>query len=253
MRISVVEKYQKWLVEYAKTKKHNSELKFPLRKDYADNPLSRVETGGFHNYLVEKQLIDRHSLSDRQAAVQGVQGMLRFANHDNPLLLEALGDLLTDKFGTDRDAKRIAARCYLKASYVANPDLDAVAYRKLAENALEMQTRQPDDHAPITLAEIETEFKAELADADVWYAGLRNQEADWIATGLDADAAFDRLYTQEPAALGEIDETLGDRWRNTLVARYPTIFVIAFGIIAICIGIAFWLARRYFRNSKASR
>ncbi|WDQ19366.1 hypothetical protein [Rhodopirellula sp. P2] len=33
-------------------------------------------------------------LEEIQAAAKGVMGMMRFGNHDSPVLLEALGDLL---------------------------------------------------------------------------------------------------------------------------------------------------------------
>jgi tetratricopeptide (TPR) repeat protein len=194
------ERYQKWLVEYALTRCKDGKLTFPLQPVRDDGPLWGPNPYGFSAFLKERLRKSHLDQDDVQAAVKGVLGMMRFANHANPLLLEALGELLLAHGGPD--AKRLAARAYLKASYEMTDDAARQAYRKLAGNALSMQTTGPYNSDQLMLSDLETDFQAELADADQWYAELRAQELGWIRDGKDADAEFDRLYTEEPTALG---------------------------------------------------
>jgi len=190
------EKYQKWLVEYAMTRVKDGKLAFPMR----ETEVRFQEEGPFAAFLAKRHGIERLGPSERQAAIKGLLGMMRFANHRNPLLLEALAELLVHPDG-GWDAKHLAARAYLQASYqVEGTARDA--YRKLAEAALELQVVDKSSHRQLKLAEVEPEFKAELADAEVWYAELKGRERDWIAKGLNADAEFDRLYTTEPELPG---------------------------------------------------
>jgi hypothetical protein len=208
------ERYQKWLVEYAQEQRRDGKLTFPLRPHLKD--------GGFKFFLrhhgPKEKLTDAEFL---QQAVKGVLGMMRFANHDNPLLLEALGDLLCDG-SPSTDAKRLATRAYLKASYEVKEQAAQQGYRQLAEEALRLQTRHPQTHEQLTLAELEADFAEELADADKWYAKLKAKESDWIRNGKDADAEFERLYSEEPKAL--------DKGTDFVVPTPDRIRTIAFGV-----------------------
>lgn len=193
------ERYQKWLVEYALAQRKDGKITFPLRPQ--DSYAHDWDSISFHNFL--KQRLETQNLSDNelQRAVKGVLGMMRFANHDNPLLLEALGDLLRQEQVSFDDAKRLATRCYLKASYAVKTDAEKQGYRMLANQALNMQTPGSKVDRQLGLTELETEFAAELADADKWYADLKSKEIGWIRDGKDPEAEFDRLYTEEPTAL----------------------------------------------------
>ncbi len=196
------ERYQKWLVEYALERKRQGKIEFPLQgRPAAPVPAVPPGAGAFHAFLEQRLGRGQLSVEEVQKAAKGVLGMMRFANHDNPLLLEALGDLLLHS-EPHVDAKLLAARCYLKASYEVQDEAARQAYRALAERALHMQTVGPFGTSQLTLADLESEFKAELADADRWYAELKEREIGWIRDGKDADAEFDRLYAEEPV-LGE--------------------------------------------------
>jgi tetratricopeptide (TPR) repeat protein len=188
------ERYQKWLVEHALAQRIEGKLSFPMQTS-PDNDFARFVAG-----RLGKERLD---LADVQSATKGVLGMMRFANHQNPLLLEALGDLLMRQ-GTyaQDDAKRLAARCYLKASQVVSDATSKAAFRKLAEEALKMQRSGPTHWVGIlvTLEALESDFAKETADADTWYAALREREIGWIRDGKNADVEFDRLYTAEPSA-----------------------------------------------------
>lgn len=186
------EKYQKWLVEHALTKRDKEgKISFPLHA--ADKP----HGGNFLWYLDEKlhgSAIHTTSSDEVAAAINGVLGMMRFADYANPLLLEALGDLLLhmDHGGDNNSGQRLAARAYLQASYQMKDPAARESYRKLANEALMLQkgSRGLTDPHP----NIEDDFRAELAEADQWYSELREQELSWIRDRKNADEEFDRLY-----------------------------------------------------------
>ena len=138
------ERYQKWLVEYALSRMKDGKLKLPMRMDYetakkADTAVNFCafvadRLGGSSSFTVEES----------QKAIKGVSGMMRFANHDNPLLLEALGDLLSLgplNHQPEIDAKRLAARAS-RASFAAK-DNERRGLRHLAKDAVSMQTVHP--------------------------------------------------------------------------------------------------------------
>ena len=196
------ERYQKWLVEYALSRFPEGHLRLPLNQD---------RYGGFARFLKEK--IQPWDLATNQKAVQAVLGMMRFANHDNPLLLEALGDLLmaqehdTSGNGNAADAKALATRAYLLAAY-RTEGKTAEAYRQLAQDAASLQVITKVGEA--ALPEIEKRLKLELADAQKWYDELAAKERAWIDAGADVEAEYDRLYDREPQAL---DDNTQSGWR----------------------------------------
>jgi hypothetical protein len=162
----------------------------------------------------------------RQEAVKGVLGMMRFANHENPLLLEVLGDLLHE-LENQTDAKQLASRAYLKASYGMKDEAAQVAYRKLAKEALEMQVTEGSQQQ-MPLAELEAEFQKELAEADRWYAKLYERELNLIRQGKDVEGEFDKLYLElnTPAVPRDLSTPL---------------IVLGVGILAL--GVAIWRRR----------
>jgi len=132
------ERYQKWLVEYSLTRKKAGKISFPLQEE---TPFRRHPVGSFVEFLTQQLDVKQMSHEEVRKAIQGIFGMMRFANHENPFLLEALGDLLFDTYAEgSKDAKRLAAFAYLKASY-GMQDLKAKdSYKKLAKKALELQS-----------------------------------------------------------------------------------------------------------------
>jgi hypothetical protein len=202
------------------------------------------EDRGFVTVLANRLGKEPHQLTqeDRQKAVKGVQGMMRFADHDNPLLLEALGDLLVACHERpENDAKQLAARAYLAASYKMKDDAARLAYRKRAERALCMQTR-PSSYDQLPLTDLEADFKAELIEANRWYAKLKESELAWVRDGKDADAEFDALYTAEPAALDTSNDPLLP-WSVVIAGR--VVAVLAVPVLAAFA--AWWIWRRVVR------
>jgi tetratricopeptide (TPR) repeat protein len=209
------ERYQKWLVEYAMEKRKDGKVQFPLRPAVEAPASSAAPSPRFHEYLARRLGKEQLSQADSRLAVKGVLGMMRFANHDNPLLLEALGDLLGHGSPV-ADAKHLASRAYLKASYAVEDPAVEKAYRELAEQALRMQTQGPNSHDQVTITDLKTTFAAELTDAEKWYAELRDRELSWIRDGKDVEAEFDRLYTEEPQLPDPPSETASDTSRTKI-------------------------------------
>jgi tetratricopeptide (TPR) repeat protein len=191
------EKYQKYLVEYV-LKRRAAGIPKP--------PLGVVEPGRRETFAEFVKSI--HQASDprasfepeRQAALKGVQGIMKFGRHDSPVLLEALGSLLlyAEHHDPTTDAKRLAARAYLNASYESPDEESKAAYRRMASETIFLQIRGRGTHEQLTLEELEREFQRELAEAREWYEGLRQNELSWIRDGKDPEREFDRLYYEEP-------------------------------------------------------
>lgn len=199
--------YQKLLVEYVLSKKgDNGELKLPLYDPLKekDGPFGFVPTG-FAKFVIEQQITNRETAESKndvgpelQKALKGVLGMMRFGHHDSPILLEAVGDLLLAQTEEGGDAKRLAARAYLKASYEVDNETAKAAYRALAEQCLEMQTAGRGHSSSIGLKAIEASFRKELREADKWYKGVCLNEQKWIKSGKNVDEEFSKKYYEKP-------------------------------------------------------
>ena len=229
------ERYQKWLVEYVIEVGYPESKTLPLR---GTDPYS----DGFSQFLCMK-LDLKHYLPEKelQAAHKGLLGMMRFGNHDSPILLEALGDVMQSEPYPQADGKLIAARCYLIASYRTENEESCEQYRKMAEHALCL-------HRKMTIQKLESELKEELADANAWYAKLKQQEQQWIDNGDDVEAQFNKLYQQEPSVVGEIAEN-GDA---PPLYNWPLIIAVGslMGIAGLVIAgmLAFMIARWIWRR-----
>ena len=136
------------------------------------------------------------------AALEGVLGMMRFANYDSPILLEALGDLLAEtkperveifKVGS----KMLAARAYIKASWEVDDIHAKSAYRKLATQllagGLDPKKGKHD------FQKTEAALCQEVRDARKWYEGVAADEQQWIKEGKNPDTEFAAKYFEAPA------------------------------------------------------
>jgi tetratricopeptide (TPR) repeat protein len=237
------EKYQKALVEYVLSKRKDGKVPRPLAK------VDRYR-GGFVGLLKVNE-IDAQPLpkGELQAALKGVQGIMKFGKHDSPVVLEVLGDLLLygNGYHSIEDGKRLATRAFLKASYEATAPEEKEAYRTKAREALGGQTRDPSTQENLTLEELEQSFQQELADAKKWYAELREKEHDWIAEGKNPEAEFDRLYDQEPSAVSP-EDSIPEPWLTyeekaglqnllliigILVSPFLVLALLALGIVVV--------------------
>jgi tetratricopeptide (TPR) repeat protein len=196
--------YQRLLVEYVLLKRGDGPLPQPMSdEDAAFGPR------GFAAFVLEKQVGVKGSSEkdvEIERAIKGVSGMLHFGHHDSPVLLEALADLLMA--GSGGEHRHLATRAWLKASYSVDDESVAAEYRQHADQTLSMQTPGRGQHYRLALDEYEKQFQAELAEADVWFKNVREDEARWIAAGGDVDEEFRKKY-YEPPALSQIDTAGG--------------------------------------------
>jgi tetratricopeptide (TPR) repeat protein len=196
------EKYQLLLLDYMLSRQKNGQTTLPLAEyDISPDGTELRLKASFTTFL-ESQLYPGPNPpqlrpEDRRAALKGIMGMMKFADHQNPVLLEALGNVLAGHTNhPDDDAKQLAARAYLTASHQVEDEQAKLHYRLLARNALAMQKQPGNAHTWLEL--IEQELQRELQEADAWYVELKSKEIAWIDAGLNADAEFDKLYDKPP-------------------------------------------------------
>lgn len=243
------EKYQKYLTEYVIERSKDGKIVLPLSsvdEHYPGSP------GSFSRFLAMKLSSSsdvRLSKEDYQSAVKGVLGMMRFAYHESPILLEVLGDILSGYSGysPELDAKRLAARAYLQASYQVKDPAEKQSYRELAKRILSLQTKNENTQEALPLEDLEVDFRRELDDAARWYSELQQREVGWLRDGLNPEEEFDKLYTQEPRVPGEIapdDTYLGRKepdWRIQFLAVVGLI-----GALVLCPFITLFVWRKLF-------
>lgn len=198
--------YQKLLFEYMLSVRKDGVIPSPL--DSSDRHGHGSPQGYAKFVMQHRGPSDTGKAIDQDAeirkAIKGVLGMMTFANHEAPILLEALGDLLLvniqagSSYRENGDAKLLAARAYLKASNVSTGEAAKKAYRTMAQSALSMQVSNVPGQYEMTLALLESQFKREQSESDRWYAKVRASELDWIAKGENPELNFAKTYYKNP-------------------------------------------------------
>ena len=238
------ERYQILLIEYLLDCQQDGTNVLPLDATLDGRP---YEAGGYAAFVLQKLAAknggEKNEFANNQPdeeisqALRGVLGMMRFGNYQSPVLLEAAGDLLLAS--ANQDAKRLAARCYLKASYEVQDETVRTNYRKLAERALSMQTIQPRQSRELPLDTLEKRFRQELQEASRWHAAVVADEERWIAAGLDVDQEFTNKYYQDPEIGKPADQQPAtDKPRSQLV-----LMIVGALALAVMAGVGFrWVA-----------
>ncbi|MGL4464143.1 MAG: hypothetical protein ACRC1K_18495 [Planctomycetia bacterium] len=233
------EKYQKLLIEFLLERKAAAS---------AGDRASKNKWFSFGYHLRSTERINFKE-GDREEAVTAVLGMMRFADYDSVLLLDALGSVIGNEsgFARDEDAKRLAARAYLKASYETDDPAEKETLRAKAKTVLTMQVRYPSTQTPIRLETLETDFQAELAEADLWYAGLREREIGWINSGVNPETEFDRLYEEEPVVVSTERAMTIMEWLTDEGTLQGSLLAAPFAVVFFCLVYSF--RRRLFSKS----
>ncbi|MFI5204646.1 MAG: PLD nuclease N-terminal domain-containing protein, partial [Flavobacteriales bacterium] len=210
------EKYQLHLGRYVLQRMIRDSLKLPLM---------RGKKTGFYDYLMRIEFNNKDyksaaHFSELSDAIKGVSGMMTFANHRSPLLLEALGDLLLHT-NSVRGAGHLASRAYLKASFETDGATSKAYYEKskwarelnyypddgriYSKEELAMKAKfNPEKLDTITGAITEVPvvsmdnlviaLKLEVQSAENWYDSLRKDEIAWIKEGKNPDDEFAVKY-----------------------------------------------------------
>lgn len=187
------EKYQLWLVQWLLEKREAAENLANPGDESIDQYHAR--TSGFALFVARKEMGDYRGRQDqpvsfsedqRKAAIGGVTGMMYFADFDNPILQEALGDLLTIGSG-EENAVQLAALCYLQASQRVAASEEK---KRLVERALKViQSSKGVDEAKLRAV-----LRKSLEQGEAYAKKVRADELAWIAAGKDVSAEFQKKY-----------------------------------------------------------
>lgn len=266
------ERYQKYVVKYVLSKETDGETTLPL--DSENDRYSQRSAVGFAKFLltdldlmpvgakgrIRDQLKQQHD-AEVKKAIKGVLGMMRFGNHDSPILLECLGDLLVH--GEEWDSNlHLAARAYLKASY-AGDDLETQSsYRSMASHAAS-GVLSPRDHDPVMLEELEQRFQEELEFANEWVERVFENERKWVAEGLDVEQKYAEVYYDDPEPVADEEEayagdvSYGPQERRAgekalLWLGGFVVFGVFVGLTCIIVFIVYLLRRREAKRTERS-
>ena len=186
------EKYQRWLVmwlrERRSIKRTEAEQEDDLKNFFTTRPfgfaafVSRQERGDPSQTTKVTPLTE----SQRQAAIRGVTGMMYFADFDNPILQEALGDLLS-LGDMDKNAAQLGSLCYLQAAEKAT---DPAEKSRLTSLKLRAMTSTPVRDEAKLQRTLETALNQGVKVAK----DVRGDELAWIAAGKDVAAEFQKKY-----------------------------------------------------------
>jgi tetratricopeptide (TPR) repeat protein len=182
--------------------------RYVLVSQYGDHEYFKYSLGKSEAEIDERQ-------SELQRAGKGVLGMLHFADHQSPVLLEALGDLLITG-ELDANGTRLAARAYVRAAQLSPDAKVADRLQLMARQALANQVPYSPDLNPDTvdLPRLEQELAVELAQGTEWFAKIEANEREWIAMSLDVDREFAADYYDS------LDETIASATKQ--VKSEPT-------------------------------
>lgn len=235
------EVYQKLLVEYGLSKQQDDKLKLPMFSEshgygaygFGEHVMNSVGAGD--------QWSDDELREEGERATKGILGMMRFGNFDSPVLLEALSDLLMMRHELAQ-AKQLAARALLQASYVADSDL-VPDYRRKAKAVLSMQTHSENWTVEVSLDEVEAQFRDELAEASAWYEEIIARESMWIANGQNPEIEFLQYYREPPS---QSKRELPSPERKLERPPIPTVVILG-------VGLMFLAVLAYLRSAWTSR
>jgi tetratricopeptide (TPR) repeat protein len=173
------EKYQKWLVEWVLAGK-------PGKPEYVSPPGVLF---GYARFVLEKQHPDLKKLYDisgpLEEARKGVLGMMRFADFDNPLLQEALGDILAS--GELANAGHLAAQAYLMA-------LKNVKSKSEMPRIQQKYAAARKDHKDFDEKGTQADLEMALTKGKALANDVARDEAGWIKAAEDATAKYAAKY-----------------------------------------------------------
>jgi hypothetical protein len=179
-----------------------------------------------------------HQLSPQQleelkAATKGVLGMMHFADHRSPILLEALGDVLLSG-QMEHNSTQLAARAYLRASQVVTDPAVSERFRQMSEEAI---GNHIDYNGPGAKANLKVQLAKEVADADAWFATIEANEREWIASGRDVDAEFAAAYYDSlEQTTKAAEKQLRSEWKESRLSQSQQHGVLLIGASTVCIG-----------------
>lgn len=182
-------------------------------------------------WAAEAQRVRDEWVADREHAIEGIVGMIRFGTDQSPDLYAALGELLADR----RDA-HLAWRAYQRAIDLNFRD---PAWANEQRNAVARMTEDKSEFSGDVIAH-------ERADADAWVKAYQQFEDDLIRAGRDP--SDESLLAPFYAKNGSARESLAApavAERVKKIQRSPVAMVIVFFGIAIGIAVVLPIVTRF--------
>lgn len=189
------ERYQLWLVEQLMLKRDLAALP-ELTSGFSEATLKTLQTdyARFVQLRVNLQegwaretLLRELSAEEQAKAIEGVLGMMRFADFDNPVLQAALGDLMALQT-TNKKAPQLAAMAYEHALMKTR---DSAERDGLVERSLRALPSLRDKKRRLELVK---KLDQNLTEGRKIAALVRADEIVWIRERRDVEAEFDRKY-----------------------------------------------------------
>jgi tetratricopeptide (TPR) repeat protein len=193
------------------------------------------------------------------AATKGVLGMMHFADYQSPILLEALGDLLS--LGEpEENMTQLAARAYLRASQTTKDEGAAKKYRQMASDVLRMHEDFGMLRDEVDVGKLEAQLAKEMAEGKASFAAVESQEQKWIAANdKDVDREFAAVYYDSfNATLTDAEKHVHEEWPNRRFFSAPDrllfkavglLCVAPLTIIGALIGFVWWRRRSRHASS----
>ena len=125
----------------------------------------------------------------RGPALRGVLGMMLFADHRNPVLLETLGDIL-EQGNPLKNAVHMADQAYAFARDLYGEN---EAKERLNKKIKEADSNYSSKEVP-DLKSLKAAMTAAQAAGEALAKRVREDELKWIASGQDAAAEFEKKY-----------------------------------------------------------
>jgi tetratricopeptide (TPR) repeat protein len=188
------EKYQRWLVMWLRERRSTVLTEDEKKKAPFRDP-GEVPTG-FAAFVARQQMggatgdpeFIKFTEVQQDAAIGGVIGMMYFADFDNPILQEALGDLLS--YGKmEGNASQLAGLCYLHASEKVTDPEEKAKLKALMHKAVSASHLREEKDLKKTL-------DSALLKGENLNKGVKAHEVAWIAAGKDVAAEFQSKYLQ---------------------------------------------------------
>jgi tetratricopeptide (TPR) repeat protein len=180
------EKYQKWLVEYVIERKVEKEEAPGFSEGTIHGYAAYVLAQHQKTSTMPNMISSRNWVTSRLTeATKGVLGMMHFADYDNPLLQEALGDILMSG-DFNQNASHLASQCYWIA---VQKCLDEAAKKLLlrkfngASGVAQWDERLAKMH-----------ITQELQKGTDLQSRIAKDEIQWIAEARDPSAMFISKY-----------------------------------------------------------
>ncbi|MGL1890011.1 MAG: tetratricopeptide repeat protein [Spirochaetaceae bacterium] len=199
------EQFQIFLIEYILSVKTNytNVITYDYFKEHS-----------FNSYLKDIYVSNgiKYDSKERNKAIIGISGMLKFGFYNSPILLSALGDLLYEK-----GAFLLSARSYLMASNYSNKSKIKEYYKEIAALTLSMQKVtgvKVNGNNDDKLKRINKELNKELVKANKYINNIFESEITWIKEGNNPEIEFDKKYyndfkSTETISLTEDNEEFG--------------------------------------------